>query len=64
MYMAYKRTGGVKKVNLKESTSHKQELIMPEDHFYPVEAYTRLFGDGRIAAVEEGLGPGPIRHPE
>jgi len=32
-------------VNLKESTSHKQELIMPEDQFYPLEAYTRQFGD-------------------
>ena len=45
MYMAYKRTGGVRKVSLKESTSHKQELILPEDQFYPLEAYTRQFGD-------------------
>ena len=45
MYMAYKRTGGVRKVSLKESTPHKQELIMPEDQFYPLEAYTRQFGD-------------------
>lgn len=44
-YAAYKRTGGVKKVKLKESTSHKQELIMPEDQFYPLESYTRQFGD-------------------
>ena len=37
-------SGGVSKLHLKQTTAHKQSLVRPEDDFYPLETYTRLFG--------------------
>ena len=31
-------------MQLKQTTAHKQSLVRPEDDFYPIEVYTRLFG--------------------